>query len=312
VRLDERGRPLVDSKSLIRIANRALNRGVIPDMIATLALPGLYLRLGILRLSWQANTVPDQRPRNQCNNKPPLRVLNHNGSSFQNQLILCTRVIFIPESEYSIMKPSKKSITVLRFLKKNYSKHLAHGKPFEVTISCILSQRTREENTEKASRALFKAAKTPRNILAMPTRKIEKIIHSTGFYRQKARIIKKACRTIIETYDGKIPRTREELMTIPGIGYKCSNIILSYGFGKPAIAVDTHVNRISKRLGLAKERDDVEQVRETLEKAFPKRKWNILNLGFVNFGRTICLPRNPKCPTCPLNSICPYYREHYL
>ena len=199
---------------------------------------------------------------------------------------------------------------IMRTLKKFYysRKGAVHfSSPFEVLISCVLSQRTKEENTEKASMKLFSVANTPEKILRLPLRKIETLIKEAGFYRQKARRIKEISRILIEKYRGKVPKSREELMKLPGVGYKTSAVVLSYGHGIPIIAVDTHVNRISKRLGFVKKDADVEEVRKTLEKIFPRKEWKFVNLGFVNFGREICKPIKPKCEICELKDICRFY-----
>jgi len=201
----------------------------------------------------------------------------------------------------------EKEKIILKFLERRYGpiRHY-YSDPFKILISCILSQRTREENTARASKALFSRASTPKGISRMSIKEIERLIKPSGSYRKKAKNIKLVARTIIEKYGGKVPKSREELMSLPGVGWKTSAIVMSYGFGEPIIAVDTHVNRISKRLGLAKEGDSVEAVREKLERTFPKRKWHAINLGMVKFGREICLPRNPKCFKCSLLKICPY------
>jgi endonuclease-3 len=199
------------------------------------------------------------------------------------------------------------------FLKEYYEKRIGsihHEDPFQVLIRCVLSQRTREENTEVASKKLFKVAKTPNKILKLSNRNLEKLIKSSGFYRQKTKRIKQICKILLRDYKGKVPKTREELLKLPGVGWKTSAIVLSYGYGIPIIAVDTHVFRISKRLGLANEDDDVEEVRERLQNTFPKNKWYLVNLGFVNFGREICLPRFPKCNVCPLLKFCPYGKNY--
>jgi endonuclease-3 len=197
-------------------------------------------------------------------------------------------------------------------LKKYFSKRIGSVHkytPFEVLISCILSQRTREENTEIASDRLFRIVSTPEEILRLNIRKIESLIKPAGFYRQKAKRIKEVSRILLEKYNGKVPKDRKELMSLPGVGFKTSAIVLSYGYNIPIIAVDTHVNRISKRLGLVKKDADVEKVREALESVFPKDKWFLVNLGCVNFGREVCRPIRPRCEICELRSVCNFYNE---
>lgn len=203
---------------------------------------------------------------------------------------------------------------IIHFLEERYgpiSHHYADS-PFKVLISCVLSQRTREENTEVASRNLFTVADTPQKISKLPLARLQKMIRPSGTYRQKARHIKAIAKIILEKYHGSVPRNRTELLELPGVGWKTSAIVMSYGFGIPIIAVDTHVNRISKRLGIAKSDDDIETVRKKLQTFFPRNKWLVINIGMVRFGREICLPRNPRCNVCSLRSICRYWREKRL
>jgi endonuclease-3 len=205
----------------------------------------------------------------------------------------------------------KKTKLILKVLENYFPKRLRWDSPFKVLISCILSQRTKEENTEKASKNLFAKADSPQKILSLRISELEKLIKSAGFYKQKARRIKAVCKILLEKYGGKVPSSRKELLSLPGVGFKTSAIVLSYGFGIPIIAVDTHVNRISKRLGLVKEKASVEEVRENLQKIFPKNKWFLVNLGFVNFGREVCKPIKPKCEICELKRICEFYKKSF-
>ncbi len=200
---------------------------------------------------------------------------------------------------------------IISVLKKYYYKRkgaVHFATPFQVLISCVLSQRTREENTEKASANLFSKADTPEKISKLSLKEIEKLIKPCGFYRQKAKKIKEISKIILKKYKGKVPKTREELLSLPGVGFKTSAVVLSYGHGIPIIAVDTHVNRISKRLGLVEESADVEEVRKKLESLFHKKAWKYVNLGFVNFGRSVCKPLSPNCDVCQLKNICRYYK----
>ena len=189
---------------------------------------------------------------------------------------------------------------ILSFLEKRYGMHFStssmkNQEVFELLIETILSQRTRDENSEKAALQLFKVARTPQQIVKLPTSKLQSLIRISGPYRQKARKIKKASKMILEEYKGKVPSQREELMELYGVGPKTADIVLMYGFNKPAIAVDTHVFQVSKRLGLADLKDDVEEVKKRLECIFPKNKWYLINLGFVMFGKEFCKPINPLC-----------------
>ena len=195
---------------------------------------------------------------------------------------------------------------IVRYLKEHYyTKHHLSKNKFQLLIATILSQRTRDENTERAASRLFSAAKTPEEILKLPTKKLQTLIKPSGPYRQKAKHIQQVCKILIEKYNGGIPHSRDELLALPGVGFKTSAIVLMYGFNIPIIAVDVHVAICSQRLGLTKHKD-AEKIRKDLEKLIPKKDWHVINLGFVEFGKEICRTRNPKCLICNLNNICPY------
>jgi endonuclease-3 len=131
-------------------------------------------------------------------------------------------------------------------------------------------------------------------------------------YRQKTIKIRRVCKAIMEKYKGRVPDNREELLTLYGVGFKTADIVLSYGFGIPTIAVDTHVSRIPKRIGIVDEKANVEEVRNELERLTPKKQRYIVNVGFVRFGQTLCRPVGPKCPQCELKKICSYYKNIYI
>jgi endonuclease-3 len=201
----------------------------------------------------------------------------------------------------------ERSDAVVKFLKQRYGADITrrwYRDPFKVLIGCVLSQRTREENTDAACKALFTAASTPEQILGLPTLKLQRLIKPVGFAKKKALNIKRICRILLEKCHGKVPADREPLLELPGVGPKTADVTLCYAFGQPCIPVDTHVNRISKRLGLVEEEVKLEQVGDALQKIFPKGDWRLINRGFVLFGREICLPRNPKCGACPLKVLC--------
>ncbi len=195
------------------------------------------------------------------------------------------------------------------FLEKKYGYPEIGGNKFQLLVTTVLSQRTRDENTWRASKQLFSVARTPEAIAKLPLKKLEKLIKPSGPYKHKAIHIKQISKIILNEYRGRVPGTREELMELPGVGYKTADIVLSYGFGVPTIAVDTHVNRIPKRIGIVDEKAGVEQVRERLEKMIPGKKRFVVNLGLVRFGQEICKPIGPLCSNCPLNTICTYYKN---
>lgn len=181
---------------------------------------------------------------------------------------------------------------------------LIHRNPFELTIAVLLSAQTTDENVNRVTRELFEKYKTPEDYLAVDVTELENDIRSIGLFRTKAKNIQKLCRMLIEEYDGEIPQTREELERFPGVGRKTANVVVSVAFGVPAIAVDTHVERVAKRLGICRWKDSVLQVEKTLQQKIPKEEWSISHHRFIFFGRYHCKAQNPNCPACPLLDIC--------
>ncbi len=175
--------------------------------------------------------------------------------------------------------------------------------PFFVLISCILSLRTKDTVSLPASQRLFEVAKTPKSMLSLPLAQIEKLIYPSGFYRQKAKQILQICHDLLEKYDGKVPSTEQELLTFKGVGRKTANLVLGEGFGIPAICVDTHVHRISNRLGLVKTKTP-EETERALQKLLPKKYWVEYNTLLVIWGQNICVPISPFCSKCPIFDLC--------
>ena len=193
---------------------------------------------------------------------------------------------------------------IIKILEKRYNTENFWKEPFKLLISTILSQRTKDEVTYKAAERLLKVANKPEKILKLSERQIEKLIYPVGFYKQKAKRIKKVCKILLEKYKGKVPNKRKELLKLPGVGSKTADVVLAYGFNKPVIAVDTHVAIISRRLGLTKNFDP-EKIREDLHRVIPKKYRKIINLLFVNFGKDICRTVKPRCEVCPIQKLCP-------
>ena len=175
---------------------------------------------------------------------------------------------------------------------------------FKILISCLLSLRAKDETTDKISKELFKIADTPKEIAKINTKKLEKIIFSTGHYHKKARVLKSVSKELINRFNSKVPSNKEDLMSIKGIGPKTSNIVLNFAFNQPFIPVDTHCHRLPNRLGWVKTKT-AEKTEQELIKILPKRYWMEFNGIFVLFGRSICLPVSPKCSICPINKYCP-------
>ncbi len=182
--------------------------------------------------------------------------------------------------------------------------------PYKVLIRTILSQRTRDENTDKATENLFSKYKNINEIVQAPIEDIEQLIKSAGFYRVKARRIKEVSKILLDQYNGEVPHTLNELVKLPGVGRKTANCVLVYAFELPAIPVDTHVHRISNKLGLVDTKTP-EQTEEELTKIIPKDQWILLNDLMVQFGQTICKPQNSKCEICPIADHCQYYNNNF-
>jgi endonuclease III len=176
--------------------------------------------------------------------------------------------------------------------------------PFRALIGCILSQRTRDENASKAAGALFAIASTPQQILALDPETLKQLIRPSGYYNQKAKHIIGASRAILDEFGGETPKTREELLTLPGVGPKTADIVLSYGYGEPAIAIDTHIHRTSKRLGLAPEKAKPTEVKRALESALPRCDWTYADGSLLQLGKDYCRPKKPLCGDCPLKKQC--------
>ena len=174
--------------------------------------------------------------------------------------------------------------------------------PFRILISVLLSARTQDPVTEKAAARLFAVAATPAKLGRLSLEAVSRLIYPVGFYRTKAKHILEICAVLGK--DGKIPSTLAGLLELPGIGRKSANLVLALAFSRPAIAVDTHVFRISRRLGWARGRKPAD-VEKELEKLFPKRHWARVNQVLVGFGQTICRPMRPKCAVCVLRKTCP-------
>jgi endonuclease-3 len=178
--------------------------------------------------------------------------------------------------------------------------------PFHVLVSTVLSQRTKDANTHVASMRLFSKYDTPKALAAAPVDKIRSLIRPAGFPSAKSKAIKEIARIIHEDYRDKVPSDMESLLALPLVGRKTANCVLVYGFDLDAIPVDTHVHRVSNRIGLVKTKDPEETERE-LVRMIPRDLWKVVNTLFVTFGKEVCRPIGPKCGTCPVNRYCDYY-----
>ncbi|MBA7649743.1 Endonuclease III [subsurface metagenome] len=196
---------------------------------------------------------------------------------------------------------------ILRDETKRLNPPLAEKKnrtsPFRVLVGVLLSSRTKDDTTGPAADRLFAAAPIPEKIAALSEERIEKLIFPVGFYHTKARHLKKTARMLLERFDGKVPQTIQELLSLPGIGRKSANLILAVAFGIPAICVDTHVHRIANRWGYVKTNDPY-QTETALREKLPKRYWIEINRLLVIYGQNVCTPISPYCSACRIEKYC--------
>lgn len=181
---------------------------------------------------------------------------------------------------------------------------LNHRNPFELVIAVALSAQCTDVLVNKVTKDLFEKYKTPEDYLAVTVEELQNDIRSIGLYRNKAKNIRKLCQMLIDEYDREVPKSREELVKLPGVGRKTANVVMSVAFGVPAIAVDTHVERVSKRLAICKWKDSVLEVEKTLMRKIPEDLWGVTHHRFIFFGRYHCKAQSPRCEICPLLDLC--------
>ncbi len=199
----------------------------------------------------------------------------------------------------------KKVLVILDSTYPTLPMHEIHGHDaFQMLVAVILSQRSRDSVTVPTAALLFQKVHTPQEFIDMPIQELEDVIRPIGFYRDKARAIVQMCQTLVDQYDGQVPRTEEELLSLPQVGRKTANIMLTTFFDTPQIAVDIHVHRITNRLGWVAT-SKVEDTEVALTQRVPKKFHSIVNRVFVAHGQQVCLPRHPKCAQCPIESYCP-------
>lgn len=181
---------------------------------------------------------------------------------------------------------------------------LIHGDAFQLLVAVVLSAQTTDAAVNKVTPALFEKWPDPKSLAAAPLEEVEQTLKTIGLYRSKAKNIIALSAKLVEDFDGEVPATFEKLQSLPGVGRKTANVVRSVAFDIPSFAVDTHVERISKRLGLAKPADDVEQVEQKLRRKIRRERWNRAHHDLIFFGRYFCTARNPRCEECPFVSIC--------
>jgi endonuclease-3 len=193
----------------------------------------------------------------------------------------------------------------LRLTYPEVTTQLHYRTSFELLVATILSAQCTDRQVNGVTRALFKKFNTPKDFAKIPLESLEQLVRPTGFFRNKAKNIKACAQVLVGKYHGKVPETLEELVLLPGVGRKTANLVLGAAFGIPGIVVDTHVARISKRLGFTESKDPA-KIERDLMKIIPKKTWSDFSLHLVYFGREFCTARKPRCKTCPLIKLCPW------
>ncbi|MEE8415549.1 MAG: endonuclease III [Desulfobacterales bacterium] len=193
----------------------------------------------------------------------------------------------------------------LRLTYPEVTTQLHYRTSFELLVATILSAQCTDRQVNGVTRDLFKKFNTPKDFAKIPLESLEQLVRPTGFFRNKAKNIKACAQVLVGKYHGKVPETLEELVLLPGVGRKTANLVLGAAFGIPGIVVDTHVARISKRLGFTESKDPA-KIERDLMKIIPKKTWSDFSLHLVYFGREFCTARKPRCKTCPLIKLCPW------
>jgi endonuclease-3 len=206
------------------------------------------------------------------------------------------------------LEPQQRTEKIIEFLEKEYPNvktALSYSNPLEILVATMLSAQTTDVAVNKVTKTLFKKYRTSEDYANADIKELEQDIHSTGFYHNKARNLQKCCQLLIEKFHSQVPKTMEELIELPGIARKTANIVLYNAYNIIAgIAVDTHVRRLSERLGLTRQKDQ-NKIEKDLMQITPKEKWMLLTDLLIFHGRQICIAKKPKCKACILNKICP-------
>jgi endonuclease-3 len=205
-------------------------------------------------------------------------------------------------------KSAERAAAIRRILNARYPQvkpQLFYRNPFELLVATILSAQCTDQQVNRVTPALFQRFGSPEEVAGAGLPEIERLIRSTGFYRNKARNIKACSQALVERHGGRVPGTLEELVRLPGVGRKTANVVLGAAFGTPGIVVDTHVGRIANRLRFTRHKDPA-KIEPDLMRLIPKGEWSAFSLRLIFFGRETCTARKPKCPVCPIEHLCPY------
>ena len=208
-----------------------------------------------------------------------------------------------------LKKEIKRADEILKQLKEEYPAAniaLNFDSPYQLLVSTILSAQCTDERVNQVTKTLFKKYKSPLDYIRVPTKELENYIFSTGFYKQKARNIKRCCEILLDKYDGLVPSDFDSLVSLPGVGRKTASVIAGNAFGIPSIAVDTHVKRLSNLMGFS-DSQNAEKIEIRLKELFPKKEWIFLGHYLMNHGRKVCIARRPKCVNCVVGNLCPSF-----
>jgi endonuclease-3 len=205
-------------------------------------------------------------------------------------------------------KDKARALKIQHILKKTYPEvktQLHHANPFQLLVSTMLSAQCTDKQVNQVTKVLFQHLKTPKDFASASNETLETLIRPTGYFRNKARNIKNCSKYLLEKYDGRVPQTLDQLVGLPGVGRKTANVVLGSAFNIPGMVVDTHVARISKRLGFTVS-DNPVKIEYDLMEIIPEKNWSDFSLQLIYFGRTVCTARKPACPTCPLYDLCDF------
>jgi endonuclease III len=207
-----------------------------------------------------------------------------------------------------INKDKARALRIQQILKKTYPEvktQLHHANPFQLLVSTMLSAQCTDKQVNQVTSVLFQRLKTPQDFASASNETIEALIRPTGYFRNKAKNIKNCSKHLLEKYNGRVPHALDQLVELPGVGRKTANVVLGSAFNIPGMVVDTHVARISKRLGFTVS-DNPVKIEYDLMEIIPKENWNDFSLQLIYFGRAVCTARKPACPTCPLYDLCDF------
>lgn len=208
----------------------------------------------------------------------------------------------------TIFAMDERALEIYRRLERRYPEihtALRYDNPWQLLVATVLSAQTTDVNVNKVTPVLFAKYATPEDLAEANPEDVEEIVRSTGYFRQKTKAIIALSKDLVDRFGGEVPADLDELVTLPGVGRKTASVVLAEAFGIPAIAVDTHVKRVSRRLGLT-ESNDPTKIEFDLRRIYPKELWAGLSMRFIQFGRDVCTARSPRCAECDLVDLCPY------